>query len=73
MPRPSQHLYRPVQKAGVRFFIRFSTVFDTLYYGFEMVIFQKQRFFFCGNNILVLPVAIQKYLFRIFFIIFFAV
>ena len=31
-----------------------------------MVIFQKQRFFFCGNNILVLPVAIQKYLFRIF-------
>jgi hypothetical protein len=70
MPRPSQHLYRPVQKAGVRFFIRFSTVFDTLYYGFEMVIFQKQRFFFV-EIIFWSCRWLSKNIYSVFFLLFF--
>ena len=73
MPWPSQHLYRPVQKAGVRFFIRFSTVFDTLYYGarFEMVIFPKQRDF-CFVEIIFWSCRwLSKNIYSVFFLLFF--
>jgi len=32
----------------------------------KWLFFKKKDYFFCGNNISVLPVAIRKYLFRIF-------
>ncbi len=47
-------------------FQKFSIHF-TIEPDLKWLFFKKKDYFFCGNSISVLPVAIRKYLFRIFF------